>query len=477
MPDNMTSAVAARDAIHVSSRYNFFVRVSNGSLLYNANTGSVLHLSGEDGEEVARVLSGGAVELDPQLLDQDFANQLIGGGFVVPSGTNELLSIQERFATARGETPLVLTLTTTMDCNLGCFYCYEHRTSERLTALDIPQIIESTRERLKAHPRRSLHVDWYGGEPLLNLEFMDACSVALQVLCREIGAAFSASVISNGTVWPEDVGFFIARHRIRQVQVTFDGMPENHNRRRRWIKSGNSAEAYPSFSLIVSLVDRLLDHVRVDLRFNTDRQNQEDLLPFVAFAKERGWFSRRFPAVVQPARLAAYTDKVSFLRRTGMTCSEYDEVLGKLRVTASDTIKLEESEAPDGFPYPRTSVCAALAFRSEVIGADGLKYRCGLQVGDRQRAIGSIREDLADAVFQDRIWWDRFDPTTLPDCSRCSFLPICWGGCPKRHLDKDKHALDEQSLFWRTNLPRLIASRFNLTPDPGFAYSETDQFR
>ncbi|MFF2619185.1 hypothetical protein [Kitasatospora sp. NPDC058046] len=44
-----------------------------------------------------------------------------------------------------------------------------------------------------------------------------------------------------------------------------------------------------------------------------------------------------------------------------------------------------------GFPHPKTSVCGALAEGSAVVGADGLEYRCGLQVGEQHRAVGRLR--------------------------------------------------------------------------------------
>lgn len=461
----------------LSSRYNFHVPIADGGLLYNAASGAVLHLRGEDAAAFARLLSGEIVEVPPDWLPVELAQQLREGGFLVKSGIDELEIIRKRFADARGLTPLVLTLTTTMECNLGCFYCYEARTSHRLALTDIGEIVASARARLREHPKKSLHVDWYGGEPMLNLEFLEAASVALQSMCREENASYHASVISNGTVWPEDVGGFVSRHRIRQVQVSFDGLPENHNRRRRFRSGFSGASQKSSFDLIVELVDGLLDHTRVDLRFNADRHNQGDLLPFVDFARARGWFAKKFPAVVQPARLAAYSDRSSFLRPTEMTADEYDALRASVRALAGSDIRVEEAEVPDGFPYPKTSVCAALASRSEIIGADGLKYRCGLQVGEQHRAVGAVRPELAQREFADGEWWEQFDPTTLPNCSRCSFLPICWGGCPKKHLDGDKHALDEQSLYWRSNLPRLVAARFGLEPELGFVFAETDQFR
>ena len=465
----------------VSSRYNFLVPVEGGVLLYNCSTGSVLKMAGADAMELGGALCRGVFEIDADDFPAGFAQQLADGGFLVASGTDELAAIRDRFWKARGSTPMVVTLTTTMNCNLGCYYCYESRSGERLHANDVSAIVGWVEQGLKSVPAEGLHIDWYGGEPMLNAEFIEAASLALQELCAKLESPYSASIISNGTAWPEDVGSFVARHRIRQAQISFDGLQENHDRRRRYRPGYTRGSSSSSFALAVGLVDRLLDHTRVDLRVNLDRYNQNDLLPFVAFATSRGWFSKKFPAVIQPARLASFSERSSFMRKTEMSVSEYDGLRQRLRDSTSCDVLIEESEIPDGFPYPKTSVCAALAGRSFVVGADGLAYRCGLQVGEKQRAVGRVAaadsQTTEVSKFADKTWWDSFDPTVQPSCSRCSFLPICWGGCPKKHLEGDAHALHEQSIYWRTNLPRLVASRFGLTPADGFNYTEADQFR
>ncbi len=169
------------------------------------------------------------------------------------------------------------------------------------------------------------------------------------------------------------------------------------------------------------------------------------------------------------------------MRGRELNLSEFDHLREELRKFAGCDVQIEESEAPDGFPFPKTSVCAALANRSFVVGADGLSYRCGLQVGEKHRAVGKVSDipllSTPRESFPDAVWWKSFDPTLQPNCARCSFMPICWGGCPKKHLEGDAHALKEQSDYWRRNLPGLVATRFGLRAPAGFAYSEADQFR
>ena len=465
------------------SRYNFHVPVGESSLLYNTRTGCLVRLDGEDGQELARALIRTTFTGLLQNLSQDVLDMLVEGGFLISVDYDELWEVQQRFWKARVETPIVITITTTQDCNLGCFYCYEERSAARLTADDVDDVVQFAKDRLATSGKRSLHVDWYGGEPLLNQKFIEIASPALQTLCRALDVSYHSSIISNGTRWPTDTASFVRRHAIRQVQISFDGMRENHNRSRRY-RPGYAQGSLSSFDEAVRLVDSLLDEVRVDIRINIGPHNLSDIKPLLNMARERGWFARRFPAVIQPARLAAYTDHCGFLRSRELSEGDFSKLRGEIREMLGSGALVEEPGAPDGLPLPRSSVCAALARDSAVIGADKLEYRCGLQVGETNQAsarVGSHQRLLPMAQmhgeFPERAWWENFDPTTLESCSRCSFLPVCFGGCPLKHLRRDEHAIAEQGAYWRQQMPRLIAARAGFAQVEGIVFGESDQFR
>jgi uncharacterized protein len=348
------------DTVFVSSRYNFAVPIESGLLVYNSASGSVLSLCGPDAACLAAELSGRPRSIPTDELDSNLFEQLRDGGFLVKASTDEVGAIGERFQKAIAGTPIVLTVTTTMDCNLGCYYCYEERSGDRLEANQIQQVTDLARNLLVDSGKDSLHVDWYGGEPLMNLEFLEQASLALQELCAQLSVTYSASVISNGTCWPGAIGDLIRRHKIRQVQISFDGMRSNHDKRRRYRREYADPRKPSTFDEAVRLVDELVQHVRVDLRLNIDRGNQNDVLPFLAFARARGWFSGRHRVVFQPARLSSYTQHSAFMRNVELTIEQYERIRAMVREEAQKNITVEEAEVPDRFPYPRTSVCAAL---------------------------------------------------------------------------------------------------------------------
>lgn len=461
---------------HSVSRYNFRLQSGQTTIVFNARTGQLLRLAGGDAATLADILCASDGRVCDGSVPETVGDTLVEGGFLCDPSVDELALVRAQFKRARDETPMVLTVTTSMDCNLGCYYCYETRSADHLQMSHLEGLVAYVRERLTRRPRRSLHVDWYGGEPLINQPFLEAASAALQDLCAELNVTYHASIISNGTLWPADVEAFVARHRIRQVQISFDGLAENHNRRRRYRSGYKPHPEATSFETAWTLVTRLLRHVRVDVRINIDRDNARDLIPFVEQARDAGWFEQLFPAVVQPARLSAYSDKSGFMRRVQLSPEEFDRLRASLRQWVEGTgILVEESEVPDGVPEPKSSVCAALATDSAVIGAEGHLYRCGLQVGETHRAVGSLEHPVAEG--RDAEFWADFDPTTRPQCSHCAFLPVCWSGCPKKHLEGDTDAIAEQGLYWRTNLPRLIAKAANVTIGSDFAYSLSEQFR
>lgn len=460
----------------VPSRYNFVVPFGEDTLVFNAFSGALIALRGADGGLIAAGLMCEA-DLAIEEIPHPLVGELLEKGFLTVGTRAQFAQIRERFVDARRSTPMVLTITTTLDCNLGCYYCYQDRSPDQLRSSDIPRIVSDTRERLIRSDRDRLHVDWYGGEPLANLGFIEQCSSALQTMCRELGVRYRASVISNGTMWPEDVAAFVERHAVSQVQISFDGLAARHDKIRRYRAEEDRSAGLSSFGRAAHVVDRLADHVRVDVRFNLDRISAEDLIGFVRAARARGWFDKRFPVVIQPARVADYSERSGFLKDHKLSLEEFDRIRDGLRSTSmlEGGFPIEESEAPDGYPYPKTALCAALTDDSLVVGADGRTFRCGLQVSEPQRSVSTIRPLAASrgtssvsaipvvvtadaAQVAQAAWWRSFDPCEQPTCAVCSFLPICMGGCPKKHLEGDRDALDEQGAYWRRNLPRLLVS-------------------
>ena len=77
--------------------------------------------SGFDSHQLAAQLCQHPAEVDCEGIADDLKVQLLQGGFLTHDLRDQLDEIRVRYRDARLNYPLILTLTTTMDCNLGCY--------------------------------------------------------------------------------------------------------------------------------------------------------------------------------------------------------------------------------------------------------------------------------------------------------------------------------------------------------------------
>jgi uncharacterized protein len=475
----------------ITSRYNFSLSAPGGSYVFNARTGTALWLEGEASAALVAHLCGNPTLFDHGLCDEETALSLHDAGFLTASLEHELLAIRATYWAARREANIAFVINPTMDCNMACYYCFEERTNESLVVEDIAAIVQLAERRLRDSGKTKFHVSWFGGEPMLNLPFLEECSRALQEKCRELGVTYSASIASNGTRWPTDLGAFVAEHKLRECQITFDGLATRHNKTRRLRPEHREGQRTP-FDETWDLVGRLGEFARVDVRINVDERNFDDVLPFVKQARAAGWMDKPFPVIIYPAKLFRASEVVDFIR---------DTELDGQRIEALSSTCFADQNWPKGvevqtLPAPRASTCGALVQGTETIGPDRRLYRCALQLSEPHRAVGTLTSAtpapaeparrpkgrvhlpvVADSpASNDQAWWDAFDPTTRPRCSQCSFLPLCWSGCPKKHLENDGWAIAERGTHFRANLRpmigRLVGARGDFAP-----LDEADQFR
>jgi uncharacterized protein len=451
----------------IPSIYNFSIPLQNGNfLIYNSRTGAIIQLKGSDAENLSNLLLSQDNEFPINNITDSLLSQLITGEYLVDKKLDELYLIKQRYEHARKHAPVIFTITTTMNCNLNCYYCYETRSNYQLELSDIPNIIDLAKKIFPCS-KKKLHIDWYGGEPLLNKNFFTTCSYALQNFCQHNGLRYTASMVSNGTInWPDDIAHFIKEHKLNYIQITFDGMSKNHNKRRKC-----SEDSTGTFDKIVQLVDKLVSYVKVAIRYNLDSGNIEDLENFIDFIKTKGWLTAIYPIDFYTAPIKCYSKKTEFLKLLEVSPQEIDKIEAK----NSEKIKFQD-DCEELCPQPQYSVCAALSYDSVIIGSENYLYRCGVEVGDESLSVGTLNSNSSPDILifekQKRTLdrWLAFDPIKIPLCSKCPFLPLCFGGCARIHLQKDEDGIKSQCSYWRNNLVKLITKKTNIFPKSFLEY-------
>jgi len=143
------------------------------------------------------------------------------------------------------------------------------------------------------------NIGFYGGEPFLKANFRVVEYIVNKAL--NLGhATFWA--VSNATEL-DAYRPLLSREKLSNIQVTIDGVPSEHDRRR--IHEDGSG----SFGAIASNISMALDMgVSVSIRLNIDRRNVENLPELAEMFVSRGWTS--YPNFgVYTAAVRSYSDK------------------------------------------------------------------------------------------------------------------------------------------------------------------------
>ncbi|RVL70415.1 SPASM domain-containing protein [Sinorhizobium meliloti] len=464
-----------------ASYYNLLVQNGSTTLLFNGVTSSLLALDRATATAVMPLLANersrtagvGYNDWRPPTicaadLPGSFADrlpELIEAGVFVPASIDERDALRSSYARSRARAPLFVTITTTLDCNMRCYYCYQKDGNlEQMSFDTCDNIIEWTKEQLKAAGHPKLYVDWYGGEPMLNKAVIERYTAAITAHCDRLGVEYKASMLCNGTAWPDDARGFVARNRLRSIQFSLDGPERHHNKRRGLIDPNGRPGRTASFGEVVGLIGRLIGSTKIYLRVNVDPYIGRDALELIDICASRGWLDNKTRFYPYLAVINAMTDHCGFLGKSPKFKafeSEFDDIQAEF-YTALRRYRDEKSlEVVQYFPTRVTINCAAVSDNAIVFGPNGLAYKCGLDVGDHHRAHGALGSNgavdgsiQADALPVDR--WQKYDPFSHPRCGECQYLPVCMGGCPKAQIDKDAAQIQMQSAFWENNFDRII---------------------
>ena len=84
---------------------------------------------------------------------------------------------------------------TTTKCNAKCFYCHEAGIPKMSMS---SKVADDVLDYILKHGSSKIHVMWYGGEPLINMQIIDRISEGL--IKHEV--EFNSSMISNGYAGP-----------------------------------------------------------------------------------------------------------------------------------------------------------------------------------------------------------------------------------------------------------------------------------
>jgi len=458
-----------------ASRFNLAVPAGDEQLLFNSATTALLRVDGETFDALKSLFPDGAdghrgVPRDyfvaaPADLDGDLREALVTGGFLVPEELDELAVLRSSFEASRSNPHLTFTLGLTMACNFACPYCFEEHRAEHMS----PETAEAVRafiaQRMDEAKAESVYVNWFGGEPLLNVDVLVDLAEKLQRESARRGASFASLVITNGALLTREVAERLVAVGVTRVQVTLDGPAAIHDQRRP-MRGGQ-----PTFDKILRNLKAIKGLIDVVIRVNLDEGNREHVPELARLLAAEGLLSGDRAMTLYTAKLTVYTEQVRMAWKP-LNQSDLPSLDEALDATLSHLALPTGEKRSVLLTGLESGSCSAMVDNSFVIGPRGHLFKCELGIHDVREAVGSVHPPQTEAPSPRRRLplaasgtsekgsrahdWGSYNPFDNVKCSGCRYVPMCKGGCPKRVLENETEFMDGTCAYWDNSIVRLV---------------------
>ncbi|MFC1895043.1 geopeptide radical SAM maturase [Thermodesulfobacteriota bacterium] len=356
------------------------------------------------------------LELEAGLASPDDEAVLSGLGMMVDDREAERQFILKSLDTVNETNPLMtVTAVLTLDCNFSCIYCFEGNLKGPVSMSDdtADQLIRFIERRFK-EPKKSLAVNFYGGEPLLNLRHIRLIARSLLQCAERRGAAFGFSLTTNGSLLTRGVVKELVPLGLRSARVTLDGPAGNHNRYRPY-RSGAG-----SFDGIVRNIKETGDLVTISLGGNYEEHNYRQFVLLLDELIQQGLGPDVVPNVKFDPVAAQPKDDMA-LRDFHGGCLSRNEPW----VLEADAL-LREALLERGYGTAKVTPQPCMVDIQDfyVVHFNGEIYRCPAFIGKKQYVAGHIVSgpETIPPSYSPGIWKNE-------ECLACCYLPLCYGGC------------------------------------------------
>lgn len=379
------------------SQYAVRIDVSGKKLLFHTITKECLLLN--DAYSVPDTFVYGEKEVD---------NSLITNRFYVPVHSDEcafycgLLTIFRNIDTYKGIK--TYTILPTTFCNARCFYCYElnyHFVSMNKETID--QVIEFIK---RTHAGEEIHLNWFGGEPLLGQNTITQIAKALS----EAGIRFRSGMVTNGSLFNEAL-IMTAKTiwNLKKVQITLDGDEAEYNRRKNYFDSSVSP-----FSKVIHNIRSLSEAgIKVSIRLNVDYENIESLKLLAVKLDEE---------IKDKTNISIYANPLYSMMESCKCVDIWKQALEIEKEFKAHGFRTPDKRGLSGF---KTYFCMADNPANAVINADGSVYGCEhCPAGNRlcsldETPVKGTKKTVSVSDVREK-------------CKDCAFLPECteFKDCP-----------------------------------------------
>lgn len=389
---NSIKSEELRGAEMKPSVFNFVEQFDGGCVVCNTLYNSLVRLTDLEYEKL----------LGNRKCGRQLARKFLLNGLAVTKDIDERAAYAAwRERVRRNANYLSVNITTTLDCNARCRYCYEAGVRHEDFAKD--KLEPLVKFIVKRKSTRPVKLNWFGGEPLMRPDVID-------FVCRRLdeeGIEYQSYLITNGSlITKRMIERQFQKWHLTDVQITLDGTASNYEARKQYLDKRRG-----SFGRILDRIESSAAKVIVHIRLNIDNENANDILELLKVLQSR--FAGNDKVTYYPAFLTGIDETFPEDRKVDYVRQMFELVNNPKKFGMGVRM----------YSTPRSLACMRNDPNSFSIDVNGRVYSCEHEVGRPERSVGTLtrlnRKKIAELA----------GVPLRAECSECVFLPKCMGGC------------------------------------------------
>lgn len=386
------------------SKYNTIVSLGKQQVLYNTITNKFVVLS----DAIKEALKCETVS--PLSLKLESNNYLVKDD-VDEKQMIESLFVQRRFSSKVYQ----LTLNTSLDCNLCCWYCYETHAKKTNMSLElVKNILLHLEIKSQADPFKILELSFFGGEPLLNYKAIKALLEGVKMLSERFDFDIHLTFVTNGTLINQKYVELLKEFKVR-FQITIDGNKDTHNNTRKYKSKLLGTDSYGRIMDNLKLLNEQEAEFYFIVRVNYETDTLKSISKLMAdlefLDKRRTALSlhRVWQHKATEEDSALLIDAINYINSMGFVVSTFPLATN-----------LEN--------------CYADNYNQAIINYDGNVYKCTARDFSSEQPFGKLNS-LGLIEWNAPLLLDRLALDIPQKCKDCLLLPSCTGICSQKKVE------------------------------------------
>ena len=388
------------------SIFNYYMKQDESLVIYNTLNETLIKIS----------------DYSARNNDTELIQKLFQLGMIVEPQTNERQTGLFKYYKKIYSNSLNLIILTTGQCNFRCKYCYETFEKGNMTEKTKQGIIRYLQRNVTKYS--SVNIDWFGGEPLVNLSAIREISPKIIELCKKAKIPYTAGMTTNGSLLTADVFEELLQYHVYSVQVTVDGLRDNHDRYR--VYANNNA---PSFDRIVNNLISIRDLKRIQrypykisIRSNITREGLATLEEYIQYMEYHFSNNTHFGFFFRPVGDWG-GDRVNQIK---------DSILSDL--SAMYEILQKHAEKLDYSPFLailKGNLCYAGMNNHFVVDPDGELFKCTVAFDNPINHVGHLLPNGIMNINEGNLARWIVTENISEKCKECFAMSKCLNGtCP-----------------------------------------------